>query len=216
MRLLDLSAAFPGREARRATLATRILHIRPQTRPPYDATVHTFHHSSMAGTYIDLPGHIVEHHDGHDTATWPLERVFRVPSAVVHLNRAAGSGAVTAAELRRALRGRLPRGGGLVVNALGRRRFDAIPFRSVWLASDAVRWIVRSGIRLLVSDIYESPELHGVFGAFFAAGVATVCQPVNLHRLTAPRVRLTALYAPVPGATQIPCRLVAELRGPRR
>jgi hypothetical protein len=130
---------------------------------------------------------------------------------VVHLDRVGGSGAVSAAELAAACpRGR-PRPA-LVINALGQRQFDAIETRSVFLSDGAVEWIVRRNVRLLVSDIYESQAIHGVFKVLFAHRVATVCAPVNLHLLTSPRVKLTALFLRCPGVTQIPCRLVAEVK----
>ena len=117
---------------------------------------------------------------------------------------------MTADELRKAAPAAVT-GGALVVNALGHRRYDAIEHRSVWLAEDAIHWIVEAGVHLLVSDIYESRPLHGVFLDLFRGGVATLCHPVNLDRLTTPRVRLTVLPAPYEGAVQIPCRAIAEL-----
>jgi len=74
-----------------------------------------------------------------------------------------------------------------------------------------VRWTVGTGVHLLVSDIYESPALHGVFVDLFRGGVATLCHPVRLDCLTTPRVRVTVLPVAYEGAAQIPCRAVAEL-----
>ena len=81
----------------------------------------------------------------------------------------------------------------------------------MWFAADAIEWIIGQGIHLLVSDIYESDsDPQDIFVRLFGAGIATVCYPVELHRLQAPRVRVTALPLRFPGAAQIPCRLVAE------
>ena len=99
----------------------------------------------------------------------------------------------------------------LVINALGAARFDEIEERSVYLELDAVEWIIASGVQLVVADVYESRALHGVFPALFAAGIATVCCPVNLHQLITPEVRLTVLPVRFPGVTQLPCRVVAEV-----
>ncbi len=44
----------------------------------------------------------------------------------------------------------------------------------------------------------------------FAGGIATVCQPVNLHRIADPHPRITALPLVVSGVTQLPCRVIAE------
>jgi kynurenine formamidase len=164
----------------------------------------------MTGTYIDFPGHIRDTDDGMDAATYPVTRLFRVQSSVIHLDRADGSGAVTAADLRAACPSPV-RNGGMVINALGRKRFDEVKFRSVFLSSDAVAWIADQGVHLVVSDIYESAALHGVFGDFFRRGVLTVCSPVNLDALTTARVLLTVLTPAFRGVTQLPCRLLAEL-----
>jgi len=172
--------------------------------------VYLFDHNGMAGTYIDFPGHIKETGDTSDARGYPLERLYRQEAAVIRLDRADRSGGVTAEELERAFV-RPFFGGALVINALGARRFDEIEYRSVWLAEDAVNWIIRAGIHLLASDIYESKALHGVFFDLFRAGIATVCCPINLHRITTPRCKLTALLPRFRNVTQLPCRLLAEV-----
>jgi kynurenine formamidase len=177
---------------------------------PYHARVHYFSFWSMAGTYIDFPGHIAETDDGQDAASVGAGDLFRVDAAVVRLTRAACPGPVSAADLQTACPS-LPPTPGLVINALGHCRFDDIPERSVYLARDAVQWIVDRGTRLLVSDIYESnTDPQDVFRTLFRAGIAAVCYPAALGTLTACRVRLTALPLRIPGATQLPCRLLAE------
>lgn len=130
---------------------------------------------------------------------------------MIHLDRKSGSGAVSEAELAAGCPNPF-RGGALILNALGARRFDDIEERSVWLGRDARGWILRQGIHLLVSDVYESREPEGVFLDLFEAGISTVCYPVNLNRLTAPRVKLTVLAARFETVTQLPCRVVAEVQ----
>lgn len=210
MKLVDLTLRIPPAAAGKARVVTGIKQIRQADGVTYDAVVYDFAHDSMTGTYLDFPGHIRDTDDGANAANYPLAKLFRVETSVIHLDRADGSGAVTAAELTAAC----PApgiGGGLVVNALGARRFDDIRHRSVWLSSDAVQWIAEQGVHLLVSDIYESPGLHGVFGDLFRRHVLTVCLPVNLHLLTSPRVRLTVLCPAFENVTQLPCRVVAEV-----
>jgi kynurenine formamidase len=219
MPALDLSAPLPLREpvkaaydaepVARETMETRTWDVR-LGRFRYGARVHYFTHWGMSGTYIDFPGHVVDTDEGTHAANCPLERLWRVETDVIRLRRAGGSGGI-GAEALAAAAPEGPASAGLVVNALGEVRYDGIPERSVWLTREAADWIVQRGVRLLVSDVYESAETpENVFGRFFAAGVFTVCQPVNLHRLAAARVRLTALPLPFPGATQLPCRLVAD------
>lgn len=176
----------------------------------YTALLYAFHFGSMAGTYIDLPGHIRATADGMDAANCPAERFYRLPAVAIHLDRPDRSGGISAAELEAACPCEVE-GNALVVNALGTRRFDAIENRSVWLTKDAAAWIVSRGVHLLVSDVYESDsDPQNVFTDLFAAGVSTVCLPVNLHLLAAPRGRVTVLFVRLPGVTQVPCRIVAE------
>ena len=97
----------------------------------------------------------------------------------------------------------------LVINALGDKEPFEIEFRTVYLDDSAVEWIINRKCKLLVSDIYESTALHGVFLKLFANGVTTVCDPVKLGKLPESEVLLTALF-PLINVTQMPCRLVAE------
>ncbi len=203
---VDLTLSIPAQPADGTAVVTPE-ELRIQN---YTGMVYHFRHDSMAGTYIDFPGHIKETADGFDAANYPMGKLFRVEATVIHLDRAGGSGAVTAAELAAACPKPF-RGQALVLNALGARRFDAIESRSVWLGRDARRWIIERNIHLLVSDIYESKTLEGVFLDLFGAGITTVCLPINLSALTTPYVRLTALPVRFETVTQLPCRVVAEL-----
>jgi len=209
MRLIDLSLPIDGLGAADAPVRLEERSIGSEEKK-YTGMVYHFAHDGMTGTYIDFPGHIKETDDGLDAATYPLEKLYRVDASVIHLDRPDRSGGVGADDLAEAHKFPIE-GGALVINALGERRFDEIEERSVWLTTDAVQWIVDTGVHLLVSDIYESQALHGVFYDLFEGGVSTVCLPVNLHQLTVPRVKLTVLSAPFRGVTQLPCRLLAEL-----
>lgn len=176
----------------------------------YTSLVYRFDHLSIVGTYLDFPGHIIKTDDGTDAANYPLEKLYRIDASVIHLDRADGSGGIHADELAKACTAPIS-GGALILNALGRRRFDEIEKRSVFLEKDAVQWIVDTGIYLIVSDVYEPWEVVGIFLELFRNGISTVCCPVNLDQLTTPRVKLTVLTAPFPKVTQLPCRVVAEL-----
>ncbi len=100
----------------------------------------------------------------------------------------------------------------MILNALGRRRFDDIVERSVYLGKDAVEWIIDGGFHLLVSDVFESnTDPQQVFNMLFARRVSTVCCPINLHQINRPIVKLTALPLRFAKATQLPCRVVVEL-----
>ncbi|MBT3376748.1 MAG: hypothetical protein HN742_14820 [Lentisphaerae bacterium] len=191
------------------TIETCLWNIR-QGGSEYQARVHKLHHWGMAGTYIDFPGHILATDDGCRADTVPLDRLFRLPASVIHLDRADGSGMIDVPELRDALALPLDTPA-VIINALGPRQFDEIEERSVYLSIDVARWLADAGVRLLVSDVYESNSApQGLFPALFARGIHTVCCPTNLHAIRAHRVRLSALPLRQAGATQLPCRLVAE------
>ena len=176
----------------------------------YTGVIYEFTASSMAGSYLDLPGHIAETGDGRDAANYPLEKLYRRRAVVIRLDRADGSGGVAAADLAEACRAEIRPGDALIVNALGNRQFYEIKERSVFFEQDAVEWMIAKQVELLVSDIYESAVLAGVFYRLFQAGISTVCFPVNLNKLTVPEIKLTVMPLPVRGVTQISCRIVAE------
>jgi kynurenine formamidase len=208
MSLVDLTLPMNGPGHPRAVARLEMVTIRKSMT--YVATKYDFAHDSLQGTYLDFPGHVPATEDGTHADNYPLSKLAGVPAAVLHLDRSDGSGAVSADELQRVCPP-LDGCGAMIVNALGARRFDAIVERSVWLATDAVEWICRTGIHLLVSDIYESQPLHGVFLKLFAAHILTVCYPINLHLLTRPRVRVWALPLRISGVNQLPCRAFAEM-----
>ncbi len=210
MALIDLTRELANDHQQEFRADARIVKLQ-SAGTEYTALVYDFRIHSMAGTYLDLPGHIVETDDGEDAGSIPLEKLYRLRAPVIRLDRETGSGGVTAAELREALPAPLDPGDALIINALGEKRFDGIEERSVFLSRDAVAWLIEKRIGMLVSDIYESRQLHGVFYDLFGAGISTVCCPVNLHSLPPGPVRLTVLPLRAAGVTQIPCRLVAEV-----
>jgi len=210
VRLVDLTLPIEKEQKGRPTAdLDRWTITRGQSR--YVANVYHFRHDSMAGTYLDFPGHIEHTDDGAEAADFPLEKLYRMPATVIRLDCAGGTGKVHAGKLAAACPGTF-QGEAVILNALGGRRFDEVAFRSVYLGADAAEWLIDGGARLFVSDVYESDEdPQGVFQAFFAAGVLTVCQPINLDKLTSPKVKLTVLPLRFAGVTQLPCRIVAEL-----
>jgi len=212
MRLIDLTLPAPEQQAGKPTCRLDEWHLKAGPLP-YTAMIYHYRHDSMAGTYIDFPGHIKETDDGLDAVTYPLAKLYRVSAAVIHLNRRSGSGRIEARELSAACppsKG----AGALILNALGRRRFDEIVERSVYLGKDAVEWIIDAGFHLLVSDVFESnTDPQQVFNRLFARRVATVCCPINLHLINKPVVKLTALPLRFAQATQLPCRVVVEVAG---
>lgn len=208
--LIDLTLPAQEQQAGEPTCRLEEWHLMAGALP-YTAMIYHFRHNSMAGTYIDFPGHIKETDDGLDALTYPLEKLYRVKAAVIHLNRQSGSGRIGAQELAAACPP-INGAGALILNALGRRRFDEIVERSVYLDKEAVEWIIEVGFHLLVSDVFESnTDPQQVFNMLFARGVSTVCCPINLHQINQPIVKLTALPLRFANATQLPCRALVEL-----
>ena len=179
------------------------------TKTAYTGLIYQFSSDSMQGSYLDLPGHIRETDDGLTAADIPAEKLYRLPAARIRLDRPSGSGPVSAQDLQSAYRG-TPTAPAIIITALGPLNPQDIVQRSVYLDFSAVDWLIGCGCRLLVSDIYESTALEGVFLRLFQAGVWTYCEPVNLAQITAAAVRLTVLFPKFTQLTQFPCRGIVE------
>lgn len=171
----------------------------------YTGLVWNVDEDSMTGSYIDFPGHILETDDGTDGENANAGFFYRHPASVLHLD--CGEGPVTADDLKAAA-GNRKLNDFIIINALGRKNHNEVPNRSVYLDMGAVDWIISTGCRCLLSDIYESRNLDGVFLRLFAAGVSAVCCPENLF-LIPDEVFLTVAFPRWP-TTQIPCVLLAE------
>ena len=206
MSVFDLSCSFPpGADAK---VRLRAVPLK-SAQTAYTGMVYDFEFNSMDGSYLDLPGHIRETDDGQRADNVSAADFYRVPCSVIRLDRKSGSGAVSAAELEAAFGGRVSTPA-LMINALGTLEPDQIENRSVWLDFSALDWMISCGVRLLVSDIFESQALDGVFLKLFKAGVSTVCEPRGMSRIRTKAVELTVLFPRFPGLTQIPCRILAE------
>jgi kynurenine formamidase len=205
MTIIDLTRPFANEPLFRLDAADVAL-VSDATR--YTGVIYQLHLDSMCSTYIDLPGHIRETDDGRTAESADIGQFYRMPARVVHLSRPSGSGAVTGAELSAVHDGLKTEC--LVINALGNLNATDIDERTVWLDNTAIDWILSTGCRVLISDIYESRRLEGVFQRLFKAGISTICLPVNLFKLK-DIATITALFCPVPKMTQIPCRVIAEV-----
>ena len=206
MSLIDLSGEFPPDAVRKIRL--REVPLR-SAQTAYTGMVYDFEVNSMNGSYIDLPGHIRETDNGERADNVPMENFYRVPCSVIHMDRKSGSGAVTADELEQAFGGKVATPA-LMINALGPLDPDEIDNRSVWLDFSALDWMIGAGVRLLLSDIYESKALHGVFLKLFAAGVSTVCGLRNMSKVRGRFAEVTVLFPKIATLTQIPCRVLAD------
>ena len=206
MAYADLTADFRGRKVEPEIVSREVPLKSDKTE--YTGVVYNISTSTMMGSYIDFPGHIKETDDGVNGANCDLADFTGMSATVIHLDRAGEPGGVSAEDLEKACGG-VPDTQAVIINALGSVGSFDIPPRSVYLTLDAVEWLKATPCRLLVSDIYESTALEGVFLKLFEAGISTVCEPANLHKLPSGKVKLTVHFAKIP-ITQLPCTLVAE------
>jgi kynurenine formamidase len=200
MKLIDLTLPWIPEETGEKTVPLR------SDRTAYTGVVYEFRFSSMTGSYIDFPGHILETADGMHAGNYPLSWLYRVPATLLRPER-SGNG-ITAAELEEAC-GYLPHTPCLVIHGKAGTDIPLIS-REIYLTMEAVDWIIDSGCRLLVSDSYESEHLDGVFLRLFGAGISTVCMPLNLDKLTLNVMKITVFTPLIDGIVQVPCRIVAE------
>lgn len=207
MKIINITSPTVGDEGyRKVTFTEKRVPISSASGgTKYTGMVWDVEEDSMAGSYIDLPGHILETDDGVRASNVDAGLFYRQPATVLHFD--SDTGPVTPEDLKKALNGREVRDF-LIINALGKRNPLDIPLRSIYLDMDAVDWIISTGCRCLVSDIYESKRLDGVFLKLFKAGVSAVCMPFNLFELP-DDVLLTVAFPRWP-TTQIPCVLLAE------
>ncbi len=207
MTYVDLTANFCGRSDHAEIIPREVPLKSEKTR--YTGVVYTLNcHLTMLGSYIDFPGHIKETDDGVTAATVDLADFANMDCAVIKLDRAHQPGGITAEDLEKAYGG-VPDTKAVIINVLGTLSPFDIPQRSVYLELDAIEWLKKTPCKLLVSDVYESTALCGVFLKLFEAGIATVCEPANLYKLPSGKVKLTVLFPKIP-ITQLPCAMVAE------
>lgn len=213
MRLVDLTLPVPAIENDNPTVAVEEW---PVSGPGFSYTgiLYRFSHWSMSGTYIDFPGHIKHLDDGTDAENYPLEKLLDIPTIVIHIDRSERPGKICADELQAACPVPVT-GGGLIVHALGAKRYDEVPEQSVALSRDAVEWMVAQGIHIVVSDVYEhADEPENVFSALFSGGISAVCRPCNLDKLDSSMLTLSVLTLRFPQVTQAPCRAVVKITHP--
>lgn len=175
----------------------------------YTGVVYFTKTDSMLCSYLDLPGHILETDDGQRGNNIDAADYFRVDTTVLHLGVGDGHGAVTAEDLEKANAGsKVERF--LIVHALGGTlNPHDVDWQSVYLDTSAVNWIINSGCKVLISDIYESKALDGVFLKLFEAGISTVCEPYNLFKIPGNKAKITIAFQPIP-SPQVPITMLAE------
>ena len=149
MKLIDLTYPMEETYKNKPAVIPSFFPLKIKGKP-YSAVIYDFNWGGMMGSYIDFPGHIKETDDGVDAFRAPLENLYELPAAVIHLKREGTPGPISAKELEET-RVKVPRGGGLIVNALGKKRFNEVPPNSVYFGRDAIKWIVGTKIKLILN-----------------------------------------------------------------
>lgn len=203
MRIIDLTLETPETGNR------RILKLPMPDGNCYKGVIYDFPLSSMSGTYIDFPGHIEEFDDGKDAANFPLRKLFMVETTVIRLKRNSLPREIDGKELEDA--GVPVKTPGLVV------KVDDWDLKSPdskgkapFYGKSAIRWITSKRINLFISNVYENhADPRGIFVELFRSGITCVCIPANLDKITGNRIKICAIPLKIPGAVQLPCRLIA-------
>ncbi|MCM8757379.1 MAG: cyclase family protein [Candidatus Omnitrophica bacterium] len=199
MKIIDLTRKISQQ------VTTRYVPIKI-AKKRYQGVIHDFFLSSMSGTYIDFPGHLAEFDNGLDAATYPVERLFMVETTVIHLERKNQAREIAVQELEKLAPSVVTPG--LLINTGWKKE---IYHPEVYFYSrETISWIVNQKISLFISDVYENQaDPQGIFVEFFKAGIATVCLPENLEKITSPRVKICVFPLAISKATQVPCRILA-------
>jgi len=199
MKIIDLTSNV------KEEYSTSIRRI-PMPDRTYNAVIHDFALSSMSGTYIDFPGHIEEFKDGSDAENYPVEKLFMVDATVIRLKRTGLGREISARELEET--GIKVDTGCLLIDAGWKNEWDS---KDVYFyGKDAIDWIISQPVHLFISDVYENhSQPRGIFVELFKAGISCVCIPANLEKISKTRIKICALPLKIPGALQLPCRLLA-------
>lgn len=176
----------------------------------YHAFVHNFNLSSMDGTYIDFPGHIKEFDDGFDASNYPDKKLFMVDATLLRLDRRNKEREIHVEELESTnVKIDTP---AVIVDSGWNQILKKDQNEIYFFGKDAIQWFVSKKIYLFVSDVYENhKEPRGIFVEFFKAGILTVCNPSNLHRIKKQKLKICVFPLKIKGATQVPCRVLAIL-----
>ena len=203
MRIIDLTAEITETGKR------SVVKIPMPDGNCYKGVIYDFPLSSMSGTYLDFPGHIEEFDDGKNAANYPLKKLFLVETTVIKLRRKGMPREIDGKELEET--GITVKTPGLLIkvddwNLASPEGIAQVPF----YGKSAISWVVSKRINLFISNVYENhADRQGIFGEFFRAGIACVCIPANLDRITRERIKICAIPLKIPGAVQLPCRLIA-------
>ncbi len=172
--------------------------------------------SSQTGTYLETARHVYAHRESIDVV--PVERVWMVPTVVLHTPRDAG-GKVTLEDVKRSLSEQqvtIDQGDAVLIHTgwdrewnNARRYLTEMPY----IAREVVLWLMDQKISVWGVDTprADSPEdPQNFFGDLFKTDILLLAPVVNLAEVTrsTPKPRLVALPLKLDGACASPVRAV--------
>jgi arylformamidase len=156
------------------------------------------------GTHIEAPLHCLK--DGMDLSQIPLKKLIG-DAVILDLRDSHSDSGVTLEQVKKA------------VDASGGLKKNDIVFcmmgETDYFSTQAIRWLVDSGIKLMGVDSAGVEIPHSVSHAnenhlaLFRAGIPLIERLANLEKLTKPRVKVYALPIPVEGLDAFPLRVIA-------
>ena len=186
------------------TLRNRIVPLKQADGLEYNGICTDGEFVATSGSYIDFPGHIDITDDQRTAATVDICDYYRQKTFLIRPEVNADN-AITAQALQKAISNMPQDTTMLIINSpagMGKSH----------LTLEAADAICNLNLRCLISDTYEKAAYEGVFMHLFRGGVACVCIPDNLDQLPEQQSFFcSVIFLPIPGAVQLPCRVIAEL-----
>jgi arylformamidase len=156
------------------------------------------------GTHIEAPLHCLK--DGMDLSQIPLEKLMG-DAVILDLRDAHSDSGVTLEHVE----GAAGKSGGITRGDI----VFCMMGETDYFSTEAIRWLVGEGIKLMGVDSGGVEILHSVSHAnenhltLFRAGIPLIERLANLEKLSKQRVKAYALPIPVAGLDAFPLRVIA-------
>lgn len=175
--------------------------------------------NSQTGTYIETPAHFFGNDKCYLMNDVPLEKLVNIDCSILNidiefpLNKRT---AITTDNLEERFAGYDIREGDAIIVGTGWGRYwmqDAYLKASPYFTYDAMMWLIDKKPYLLGSDFPRWDNLEqrqGFFPEFYKKNILMLAPCINIEKITAQRVKLTAAPMKIPGTSCVPCRAFVE------